>query len=87
MGASGGEGIGPLSCQDVDFETIVASDDVVTADSIACQLMGYKPGEVTHLKIADDCHLGDGSKKYNLRSCPTSTSAGKMEIGSVPNLE
>ena len=76
-GSIGGEGIGPLSCQDVDFETIVASDDVVTADSIACQLMGYKPGEVTHLKIADDCHLGDGSKKYNFEELPYKHVGGK----------
>ncbi len=77
-GSIGGEGIGPLSCQDVDFETIVVSNDVVTADSIACQLMGYKPlEEVTHIKIADDLHLGDGSKKYNFDELPYKHVAGK----------
>jgi len=77
-GSIGGEGIGPLSCEDVDFETIVVSNDVVTADSIACQLMGYKPlEEVTHIKIADERHLGDGSKKYNLDELPYKHVAGK----------
>jgi uncharacterized protein (DUF362 family) len=77
-GSIGGEGIGPLSCQDVGFDTVVASNDVVTADAIACQLMGYKPlEEVTHLKIAHDRHLGDGSQKYNFEEHPYERAAGK----------
>lgn len=77
-GTIGGEGIGPLSCEDVDFETVVASNDVVTADAIACQLMGYKPlEEVTHIKIADERHLGDGSKVYDFGDLPYKHIAGK----------
>ncbi|MDD1732082.1 MAG: hypothetical protein CG440_453 [Methanosaeta sp. NSM2] len=40
-GSVGGEAIGPLSATPVNFQTIIASSNVVTADSIACQLMGY----------------------------------------------
>ena len=49
-GSIGGEAIGPLSCTPLNFQTIIASNDVVTADAIACQLMGYDPMDINHLK-------------------------------------
>jgi len=44
-GSIGGETGGPSSCDSVDYFTIIASNDVVTADSIAAQMMGYKEPE------------------------------------------
>jgi len=38
---------------------------------------GYKPGEVTHLKIADDCHLGERLQKYNFEELPYKHVGGK----------
>jgi uncharacterized protein (DUF362 family) len=69
-GSIGGEAIGPLSCTPLNFQTIVASNDVVTADAIACQLMGYNPMDINHLKIANERGLGDASKRYNLDDLP-----------------
>ncbi|VVB63089.1 Uncharacterised protein [uncultured archaeon] len=76
-GSIGGEAIGPLSCTPLNFQTIVASNDVVTADAIACQLMGYDPMDITHLKIAHEHRLGDASKKYNLDDLPYRHANGK----------
>lgn len=76
-GSIGGEAIGPLSCTPLNFQTIVASNDVVTADAIACQLMGYDPMDITHLKIANERGLGDASKKYNLDDLPYRHANGK----------
>lgn len=69
-GSIGGETVGPLSCQPVNFQTIVASNDVVTADAVACQLMGYNPMDITHIRMAHERGLGDASRKYDLRELP-----------------
>lgn len=71
-GSIGGETVGPLSCDSVDFRTIIASNNVVTADSIASQLMGfeYPKEEIDHLKLAHDRGLGDASKKFDFDSLP-----------------
>ncbi len=69
-GSIGGETVGPLSCQPVNFQTIIASNDVVTADAVACQLMGYDPMDITHLRMAHERELGDASQKYDLRELP-----------------
>ncbi len=58
-GTIGGEAWGPLSCRPVDFHTIIASNDVVAADSVACQLMGYDPDDVLHVKRAHERNLGE----------------------------
>lgn len=76
-GSIGGEAIGPLSCQPVGFQTIVASNDVVTADSIASQLIGYDPMEITHIRIAHERGLGDASGKFDLASLPYPHTGGK----------
>jgi len=69
-GSIGGEAVGPLSCNSCLFQTIVASNDVVMADSIACQLMGYDPMEIVHIKMAQERGLGDASAKFDLSRLP-----------------
>lgn len=81
-GTIGGETVGPLSCEPVDFRTIVASNNVVTADAIASQLMGYKNPikEIDHLKLAHERGLGDASVKFDSSSLPPHISDGKWEL-------
>lgn len=75
-GSIGGETIGPLSCDPVEFHTIVASNSVVTADAIASQLMGFKaPVEIDHIKLAHERGLGDASQKFDFASLPYSHSS------------
>lgn len=76
-GSIGGEAIGPLTCAPLNFQTIIASNDVVAADAVACQLMGYDPMDITHIKIAHKKGLGDASKKYNLDDLPYKHANGK----------
>jgi uncharacterized protein (DUF362 family) len=71
-GTFGGEAFGPLSSKPLDFQTIVASNDVVAADSVACQLMGYDPLEVKHIKLAHDCGLGDARVVFDPSTLPIS---------------
>ncbi len=81
-GTIGGETVGPLSCEPVDFRTIVASNNVVTADAIASQLMGYKDpvAEIDHLKLAHERGLGDASVKFDPSSLPPHISDGKWNL-------
>ncbi|HSD56655.1 MAG TPA: DUF362 domain-containing protein [Methanotrichaceae archaeon] len=76
-GTIGGEAIGPLSCKPVNFQTVVASGDVVAADSVACQLMGYDPMDITHILKASEHGLGDAGVKYDLDDLPYEHGAGK----------
>jgi uncharacterized protein (DUF362 family) len=76
-GTIGGEAIGPLSCRPVNFQTVIASGDVVAADSVACQLMGYDPMDITHIHKASDHGLGNAGVKYDLSDLPYEHSAGK----------
>jgi len=69
-GTIGGEAWGPLSSRPVRFETVVASNDVVAADAVACQLMGYDPFEIAHIKMAHDRGLGDGSVRFDFSTLP-----------------
>ena len=71
-GSIGGETVGPLSCDVVDFRTIVASNSVVTADAIAAQLIGFdKPREeIEHLKLAHERALGDASQEFDFENLP-----------------
>ncbi len=69
-GTMGGEAWGPLSSRPVRFMTVVASSDVVAADAVACQLMGYDPFEVAHIKMAHDAGLGNGSVKLDFSTLP-----------------
>jgi len=76
-GTIGGEAIGPLSCRPVNFQTIVASGDVVAADSVASQLMGYDPLDIIHILKAHDNKLGNANVKFNLNDLPYSHATGK----------
>lgn len=67
-GSIGGEAVGPLSAVPVNFQTIIASDDVVLADSIACHLMGYDPMEIVHIKMAQERGLGTASADSKAKS-------------------
>ncbi|HID19456.1 MAG TPA: DUF362 domain-containing protein [Methanophagales archaeon] len=71
-GSIGGETVGPLSCDAVDFRTIVASNSVVTADAIAAQMMGFdNPGEeIEHIKLAHERTLGDASQEFDFAALP-----------------
>lgn len=70
-GSIGGESIGPMSCEPVDFHTIIASNDVVTADIIAAQLMGFEnPMDIMHIKLAYDNEVGDAPQKFEMDSLP-----------------
>ena len=48
------------------YQTVIASTDVVAADAVACQVMGYDPFDVIHLKRAHEEGLGDASIVYDL---------------------
>lgn len=69
-GTIGGESWGPLSCSPVDFQTMIASNDVVAADAVACRLLGYDPMGVAHIKKAHMEGLGDASVKFNPKVLP-----------------
>jgi uncharacterized protein (DUF362 family) len=72
-GSIGGESGGPLSCDSVDYHTIIASNDVVTADSIASQMMGYKEPEkdIVHIRFAQEKGLGDAMQKFDFKTLPS----------------
>jgi uncharacterized protein (DUF362 family) len=71
-GSIGGETGGPLSCDSVDYHTIIASNDVVTADSIAAQMMGYMEPEkdIVHIRLAHESGLGDAMQKFDIKTLP-----------------
>jgi uncharacterized protein (DUF362 family) len=69
-GTVGGDAWGPLSCTPVYAQTVIASNDVVAADAVACQLMGYDPFNVIHLRKAHEEGLGDAGFVYELRDLP-----------------
>jgi uncharacterized protein (DUF362 family) len=69
-GTVGGDSWGPLSCTPVYAQTVIASNDVVAADAVACQLMGYDPYNIIHLKRAHEEGLGDASYVYELSNLP-----------------
>lgn len=69
-GTVGGEAFGPLSSRPVNFETVIASNDVVAADAVACHLMGYDPFSISHIKMAHEEGLGTADVAFNLASLP-----------------
>jgi uncharacterized protein (DUF362 family) len=81
-GSIGGETVGPLSCDSVDYHTIIASNDVVTADSIAAQMMGFMEPEkdIEHIRLAHESGLGDALQKFDFKTLPYEhTSDGKWK--------
>ncbi len=69
-GTIGGECFGPLSCKPLNFQTIVASNDVVAADAVTCKLMGYEPSAVLHIRKAHQEGLGEGDPEFDLKDLP-----------------
>jgi uncharacterized protein (DUF362 family) len=69
-GTVGGEAWGPLSCIPVYAQTVIASNDVVAADAVACQLIGYDPFDIVHLRRAHEEGLGDASSVFDLSNLP-----------------
>ncbi|MBI2938515.1 MAG: DUF362 domain-containing protein [Thaumarchaeota archaeon] len=79
-GSIGGEAYGPLSSSPVNFQTIVASTDVVAADSISTQLMGYNPLEIVHIRKAHEAGVGRADVKLDFSKLPyTHPKDGKWE--------
>ena len=52
------EGRGPVHGKPVKMDTVIASVDPVAADSIACQVMGFKPTEIDHIKWCHESGIG-----------------------------
>jgi len=52
------EGMGPSAGALLRMNLLIASRDVVTADAVACDLMGIAPEEVLHLRLAAEAGLG-----------------------------
>ena len=71
-GSVGGEAFGPLSSKPLNFQTIIASNDVVAADSVACQLMGYDPLKVKHVKLGHDAGIGNATLTFDTSTLPYS---------------
>jgi len=69
-GTIGGEAWGPLSCKPIGFQTIIASNDVVAADAVACQLMGYDPFSIAYIKKAHEEGLGNAGVIFDLKTLP-----------------
>jgi len=66
-GTVGGECFGPLSCKPLNYQTLIASNDVVAADAVACILMGYQPETVLHIRKAHREGLGNGEPAFDLK--------------------
>ncbi|MFW9856135.1 MAG: DUF362 domain-containing protein [Candidatus Thorarchaeota archaeon] len=70
-GSVGGEAIGPLTCRPVNFQTVIVSNDVVTADALAAFMMGFDPvNEIEHIKKAHHLGLGNASVTFDWSSFP-----------------
>ncbi|HWQ19089.1 MAG TPA: tetratricopeptide repeat protein [Methanotrichaceae archaeon] len=63
-GTVGGEAVGPLSVTPVEFNTVVASNNVALADAVSSKLMGFdRPfEEINHLKLAKEGGLVTGGQ-------------------------
>ncbi|WP_319508689.1 DUF362 domain-containing protein [uncultured Methanolobus sp.] len=70
----GGEAAGPLHIKPIYYQTLVVSNDVVMADSVASQLMGWKPLDkeegIVHIRMAHEEGLGDASVTVDLDELP-----------------
>ncbi|MEM2935312.1 MAG: DUF362 domain-containing protein, partial [Candidatus Thermoplasmatota archaeon] len=52
------EGEGPVAGNVRKMDLIIASRDIVSADAIACRVMGINPYEIYHIKRAEERRLG-----------------------------
>lgn len=73
-GSVAGEAIGPLHTEPIYYQTLVVSNDVVMADSVSSQLMGWKPLDeetgIIHIQMAHEAGLGDASKQVDFDELP-----------------
>jgi len=53
------EGPGPTSGSPVKMNTIIAGEDVVATDAVACYIMGIDPNEIYHIKRAYEKGFGE----------------------------
>jgi uncharacterized protein (DUF362 family) len=53
-----GEGQGPMLAEPVELGLLVAGNNAVAVDRVACHLTGYAPEEVEHLKLLIDAGYG-----------------------------
>lgn len=59
-GITGIHGDGPLTSGElIKSNIIIVSEDIVSADAAACQVMGIDPYSVKHIKYASDLKAGD----------------------------
>ena len=58
-GFIGMEGRGPVHGQPVLMNTIIASADVVAADTIGSKIMGFNPFEIDHIRWSYESGIGD----------------------------
>ena len=56
-----GEGQGPMMASPVELGLLVAGDNAIAVDRVACHLTGYEPGEIEHLKLLIDAGYGPGT--------------------------
>jgi uncharacterized protein (DUF362 family) len=69
-GTIGGEAMGPLSSEPVNFQTVVASGNVVVADAVACTLMGFNPLDIEHIQRAHQAGLGNADVRVDVELPP-----------------
>lgn len=69
-GTVGGEAMGPLSSEPVNFQTLIASGNVVVADALACKLMGFNPFDIVHIRKAHEAGLGNADVELDMEGLP-----------------
>jgi uncharacterized protein (DUF362 family) len=58
-GVVGGEGECPAPVDPVDARMIIAGDHPVETDRVAARIMGFDPGEIALIRVADELGFGD----------------------------
>jgi len=57
-GLMGMEGDGPIAGQPIGMNVVIAGNNPVSVDSVACNIMGVDPKDVNHIMMAADAGLG-----------------------------
>ena len=52
-------GEGPVGGKPVQMDLIIAGSDPVATDSTACRVMGIKPHEISHIRLAYEKGMGE----------------------------
>jgi len=53
------EGKGPTNGNPIQMDTIIAGEDPVATDAIACRIMGFDPHTISHIRQAYEKTLGE----------------------------